>query len=120
MDLIAPPGPRAGRWVVVLNGRDRGRSAIVKAQRHARAVRRRRRFLMLLLLAALGTLAAAMVREGGWWEIHVAVDVALVVYLGVLLETKKRRAEQGVKVKRLHRRPERHEDYEPAAVGGQR
>jgi hypothetical protein len=120
MDLIAPPGPRAGRWVVVLNGRDRERSAIVKAQRYARAVRRRRRLLILLLLAALGTLAVAVVREGGWWEINIAVDAALVVYVGVLLETKKRRVEQGVKVRKLHRRPERHEDYEPAAVGGQR
>ena len=119
MDLIAPPGPRAGRWVVVLNGADRGRSTIVKAQRYARAVRRRRRLLVLLLLAALGTLAVAVVREGGWWEINVAIDAVLVVYVGVLLETKKRRFEQSVKVRKIHRRSMRHDDYEPAVVGGQ-
>jgi hypothetical protein len=120
MDLIAPPGPRAGRWVVVLNGKERGRSAIVKAQRHARAVRRRRRFLVLLIIASLGTLAAAVVREGGWWEVHVVVDGAIVLYVGWLLEAKKRRADLGVKVRRLNRRTERHDEYEPVAVGGQR
>jgi hypothetical protein len=119
MDLIAPPGPRAGRWVVVLNGGDRGNSAILKARRHARAVRRRRRFLVLVGLGALGTLAAALAREDGWWEIHAAVDAVLVLYVGVLLEAKKRRAEQLTKVKTLHRRTQRRDDYQIAA-GGER
>lgn len=119
MDLIAPPGPRAGRWVVVLNGKDRGNSAIVKARRHARAVRRRRRFLNLLVLGALGTLAAALTREGPWWEIHAGVDGALVLYVGILLEAKKRRAEQLTKVRTLHRRTKSRDEYQVAA-GAQR
>jgi hypothetical protein len=119
MDLIAPPGPRAGRWVVVLNGKDRGSSAIVKARRHARAVRRRRRFLILLVLGALGTLAAALMREGRWWEIHAAVDAVFVLYVGVLLEAKKRRAEQLTKVRTLNRRTRHRDDYQ-IAVGGER
>ena len=117
MDLIAPPGPRAGRWVVVVNGKEGHRSAIVKARRQARAVRRRRRLLTLLFLGSLGTLGAALLRQGGWWEIHVVVDAALVLYVGWLLESRKRRTELGGKVKRLHRRPERRDEYEPAAVG---
>jgi hypothetical protein len=120
MDLIAPPGPRAGRWIVVLNGAGNGKSSsILRAQRHARSVRRRRRFLVLLVLAAVGTLAAAFARRGGWWEVHAAVDAGLVLYVGILVAAKRRHTERRAKVRTL-RRPGRGEEYTSVAVGGGR
>jgi hypothetical protein len=132
MDLIAPPA-RAGRWVCVLDSPDRrARSTMLRAQRLAKSRRRRRRLLVFLLLCSIGTALYASLRGSAAWEIHIAVDVVLVLYLGFLVESNRRRAERSSKVRSINRKPtparrarravgaDEFEDYQAAAVGGRR
>ena len=48
----------------------------------------------------------ALAWGGGWWEVHLAIDVSIAIYLVLLLETKRRREERLRKVRPLAtRRP---------------
>lgn len=104
MRLIAPPRPLgrplAGRWVVVPEPTEqRARAAFRRGQR------RRRRILVLLATAALTSAGVAIVKGGPWWEVHLAADLALGLFVVLLLEAKRRRAERVAKVRRLERQP---------------
>jgi len=102
MDLLAPPSPKTGRWVCVLDSPDRkARSTMLRAQKLAKSRRRRRRVLVFLLLCAGGSAAYAAFVGGGAWELHAGIDAVLALYVGFLLETGRRRVERGAKVKPL-------------------
>lgn len=63
--------------------------------------------LVLLLTAALLAAVAALLRGQPWLEIHLMLDGALLFYVALLHETKRRRDERFTKVRTL----------EPAATG---
>ena len=136
MDLLAPPSPRAGRWVCVLDSPDRkARSTMTRAHKLAKSRRRRRRVLVFLLLLAGGSAAYAIVSGGVAWEAHAGIDAALALYVGFLIETGRRRIERSAKIRPLGlqrsragaarglRRAPATEDfgfYEPIAAGDRR
>jgi len=136
MDLLAPPSPRAGRWVCVLDSPDRKvRSTAMRAHKLAKSRRRRRRLLVFLLMCVAVSAAFAVLRGGAAWEAQAGIDAALVLYVGFLLETGRRRIERSAKVTSLQRnrgslRGTRRsrgtrvvndfEFYEPVAVGDRR
>jgi hypothetical protein len=138
MDLLAPPSGRTGRWVCVLDSPERkARSTMLRAQRLAKSRRRRRRILVFLLLCSLGTALYAAISGSAAWEIHIGVDVVLVLYLGFLVESNRRRAEKSAKVRSIGRRSapargtkvrrarravgaEEFDFYEPMVAGGRR
>jgi hypothetical protein len=107
MDLIAPPMPKTGRWVVVLDSPSRraGASKMRRAARLARARRRRRGVLILMLLAAAGTAIAAPFVGDPMWEVHLGLNAAFALYVGYLLESKRRREERASKVRPIKRSP---------------
>src|SRR5919106_147126 len=94
---------------------------------------RRRRLLAFLLMCAVGSAVYALVSGGGAWEAHAGIDAALVLYVGFLLETGRRRIERSAKVRPIElqkrgsrasgRRAAAAEDfgfYEPMAAGDRR
>lgn len=128
MDLIAPPSYASGRWVVVLPSSTRKASpSILAAHRQARSRRRRRRLLVLMLVAVIGSAVAGWRTGQPWWEVHIGLNAALALYVGTLLEIKRRREERAMKVRPIksRRRPEIDltdvEDlYGAASAGGRR
>lgn len=128
MDLIAPPSYASGRWVVVLNSGDRKASAPLRAaQRQAKSQKRRRRLLAVMLLAAVAAAVAGWRIGEPWWEVHIALNAALALYVGALLEIKRRREERALKVRSIKSRRRREVDltdvedlYGAATAGGRR
>ena len=96
MNLIAPRS-RNGRWVIIPDNHE------VAIQRLAlrRARRRRRRILALLFVAALGSGIWAFLERGVAIEVHLAIDAALVGWVGYMAESRKRRSERAQKVRAL-------------------
>jgi len=127
MDLIAPPSYATGRWVVVLNSEHRKASPTFRtAYRLARSRRRRRRLLVLIMLCVVASAIAGWRIGEPWWNVHIALNAALALYVGALLELKRRREERAVKVRPLksNRRevklPDVEELYGAATAGGRR
>ena len=119
MSLLAPrTGPRSGRWIVVPESYDRlAKSSFRRAQR------RRTHILIALAAAALGTGVIALFAGGGAWEVHLAVDASLALYVALLIEAKRRRTEQTSKLRTLRSRrpvPDRVIFNEPARASGGR
>lgn len=111
--LAAPPAPSEGRRVVAAP-----ESAPQESDPIAR-VRKQRAVLFHLLVAAVPfTLAAAVLLDGGWWEIHIATDFTLALYVVGLLETKRRQAERRAKVRSITRRRTSEGFDEVHAFGG--
>ncbi len=75
--------------------RGRQRAAAKKAQH------RRRRMLALLVATALLSAVAAVLRGQPWLEIHLMADGALLFYVALLHEAKRRREEKLTKVRTL-------------------
>ncbi len=98
LELLSPRSS-TGRWVVVPQNFDE-----LKKAAFARAQRRRRRLLTILILGSLLTLMSATALGGGVWEIHLALDAGLALYVVLLLETKRRRIERKEKVRLLSER----------------
>jgi hypothetical protein len=102
MELIAPRHAQtrgAGRWILVPESKDDlARASFRKGQR------RRRRILGAMILACVGSLSAAFVLNGTAWEVHLACDGSLVLYLALLMEAKRRRRERMHKVRSLAKR----------------
>jgi uncharacterized membrane protein len=88
-----------GRWVLVPQSPD-GR---VEAVRHRTRAHRRRLFVALLWACVLSA-AIAAVRGGALWEVHVALDACLGIYVALLIDAKKRRSQPSKKVSQLHQR----------------
>jgi hypothetical protein len=59
------------------------------------------RILVFLAAAAVLSGVLALVGGEGLWEVHIAFDASLALYVALLLETKRRRAERAVKVRSL-------------------
>lgn len=98
MSLIAPRAS-GGRWIVVPESYDR-----LAMSSFRRGQQRRTRILIGLLAASAATFVVAVFAGGGSWEVHLAVDASLAVYVGLLLEAKRRRSEQAVKLRSLEGR----------------
>ncbi|MEA2451600.1 MAG: hypothetical protein QOG04_310 [Actinomycetota bacterium] len=118
MSLIAPRAGN-GRWIVVPESYDRlAMSSFRKGQR------RRTKILIALLAAAAFTGLVGILNGGAAWEVHLAVDASLALYVALLIEAKRRRAEQETKLRSLEaRRVPRSEELtfnEPARAGGGR
>jgi hypothetical protein len=96
------------------------------AHRQARSQKRRRRLLIVMLLAVIGSALAGWRIGPPWWEVHIGLNAALALYVGALLEIKRRREERALKVRPMKSR--RHpidvsgvdEIYGAANAGGQR
>lgn len=116
MSLIAPRAG-SGRWIVVPESYDRlAKSSFRRRQQ------RRIKVLIALLAAAFVTGLVAISSGGGAWEVHLAVDLTLGLYVALLIESKRRRTENSTKLRSLTaRRDARQAEvsfHEPARVGG--
>ena len=98
MSLIAPRAG-AGRWIVVPESYDR-----LAMSSFRRGQRRRTKILIALLAAAALTGLVAVLNGGGAWEVHLAVDASLALYVALLIEAKRRRAERMTKLRPIQRR----------------
>lgn len=117
MSLIAPR-PSAGRWIVVPESYER-----LATSSFRRAQQRRTRILIGLLVASAVTGVIAIFAGGGAWEVHLAMDGSLALYVALLLEAKRRRNEQGLKLRSLEARRAQHAPvtfHEPVRAGGGR
>jgi hypothetical protein len=89
MELIAPRHPqgrRSGRWIVVPESPDDlGRASFKRGQR------RRRIILEGMIGVCIGSLGAALLLDGHVWEIQLACDASLALYVTLLMEAKRRR-----------------------------
>ena len=94
--LLAPADRPAGR-------RDSGPHRESREQ-FARAQRRRRRLLAFLLVSVVVSAAAALAFGGPMWELQLVFDASLGVYLVLLVEAKKRRAERRAVVRPIRTR----------------
>ena len=102
MSLIAPRAG-TGRWIVVPESYDR-----LARGSYRRGQQRRTRILIGLMAAAGVTFVLAVFAGGGMWEVHLATDVSLALYVALLLEAKHRRVDQRAKLRSLEaRRPVR-------------
>ena len=107
----------SGRWVIVPYSDERVRQRVAVKQ----AQHRRRRMLVLLIAAAAVSAIAAVVRGQPWLEIHLMLDGALLFYVALLHETKRRREEVLRKVRTLEPAPS--DDVQvlgPVSMGGER
>ena len=118
MSLIAPRAG-SGRWIVVPESYDR----LAKSS-YRRRQQRRTKVLIALLAAAILTGVVAIFSGGGAWEVHLAVDLSLGLYVALLIEAKRRRVENGMKLRSLEsRRAARQAElsfHEPARAGSGR
>jgi uncharacterized membrane protein YjjP (DUF1212 family) len=69
-----------------------------------RGQRRRTKILIGLVVAALSSGFVAVYAGGGMWEVHLAIDASLALYVALLLEAKRRRADQVTKLRSLEAR----------------
>lgn len=117
MSLIAPRSS-GGRWIVVPESYDRLASSSFR-----RGQQRRTRIFIGLLIASLATGIVAVFAGGGSWEVHLAIDASLALYVGLLLEAKRRRNEQSLKLRSLEARRKQEPVvtfHEPVRAGGGR
>jgi len=99
MSLIAPRAVGSGRWIVVPESYDRlTRSSFRRGQQ------RRKRILVVLAVGAAASGVVALFTGGGMWEVHLAVDASLALYVALLLEAKRRRTEQVTKLRSIEAR----------------
>jgi hypothetical protein len=98
MSLIAPRAG-TGRWIVVPESYDR-----LTQSSFRRGQRRRTRILIGLVVAAMLSGFVAVYAGGGMWEVHLAIDASLALYVALLLEAKRRRADQVTKLRSLEAR----------------
>lgn len=117
MSLIAPRAS-GGRWIVVPESYDRLASSSFR-----RGQQRRTRIFIGLLVASAATGVVAIFTGGGAWEVHLATDASLALYVGLLLAAKRRRSEQDMKLRSLEARRARHAPvifHEPVRASGGR
>lgn len=100
MSMMAPRS-RGGRWVIVPDGH-----AEAQARHFARRAKRRQaRVLLSLVVVAVATGIWAIVSAGAAVPVHIAIDVLTLAYGGVVVETRRRQAEQRRKLRSLARHP---------------
>ena len=89
----------SGRWVLV----PQSPGGRVEAARRRTQAHRRRMFVALLCASVLSAAAAAL-QGGALWEVHLALDACLGIYVALLIDAKKRRIEPSNKVSQLQER----------------
>jgi hypothetical protein len=90
---VMAPHARTGRWVVVPEPHES------QASRSHRRGQQRRLHIFVSLVAAAGLSGAvALLAGGGMWEVNLALDASLALYVSLLLEAKRRREERERKV----------------------
>ncbi len=87
-----------GRWVVMPQSPDR-----VRRLAWQKAQRRRKYLLLVLVVAVVASALAGAIVGGAMWEVHLAFDASLAVYVVLLVEAKKRRAQHAATVSPLER-----------------
>ena len=95
------PRSRGGRWVVVPDGY----SAAQQRALTRRSRRRQLRILLAIVVMAIASGTWAVLGGTAGWPVHIAVDVIFVTYAVVVIETRRRKAEQRRKVRSLARHP---------------
>jgi hypothetical protein len=80
-----------------------------RSDRLARAAYQRQRLRRIRILAFLAVAAplsgfVALLAGGSMWEVHIAFDFSLALYVALLVEAKRRRQERLTKVEPLGRR----------------
>jgi hypothetical protein len=98
MSLLAPKSSQP-RYVLVPARSDRLARAAYNKQRL-----RRIRILAFLAVAAPLSGIVALFAGGSMWEVHIAFDISLFLYVALLVEAKRRRQERLTKVEPLGRR----------------
>ena len=98
MSLLAPKSAQP-RYVLVPARSDR--LARASYQKHKL---RRIRILAFLAVAAPVSGVVALFAGGSMWEVHLAFDFSLVLYVALLVQAKRRREERLTKVEPLGRR----------------
>ncbi|MDQ3953776.1 MAG: hypothetical protein M3279_12575 [Actinomycetota bacterium] len=98
MSLLAPKSAQP-RYMLVPARSDRLARAAYQKQRV-----RRIRILAFLALAAPASGIVALAADGSMWEVHVAFDFSLFLYVALLIEAKRRRQERLTKVEPFGRR----------------
>ncbi len=98
MSLLAPKSSQP-RYVLVPARSDRLARAAYQKQRL-----RRIRILAFLAAAAPVSGIVALFVGGPMWEVHLAFDFSLLLYVALLIEAKRRRQERLTKVEPLGRR----------------
>ena len=89
----------SGRWVLV----PQSPGGRVEAVRRWTQTHRRRMFVALLWASVLSAAVAAL-RGGALWEVHLAIDACLGIYIALLIDAKKRRVAPSNKVSQLEQR----------------
>ena len=98
MSLLAPKSSQP-RYVLVPARSDRLARAAYQKHRL-----RRIRILAFLSVAAPLSGVVALFAGGSMWQVHLAFDFSLVLYVALLVEAKRRRQERLTKVEPLGRR----------------
>lgn len=98
MSLLAPKASQP-RYVLVPARSDR----LARAAYQKQSIRRIR-ILAFLAIAAPLSGVVALFAGGSMWEVHIAFDFSLVLYVALLVEAKRRRHERLTKVEPLGRR----------------
>lgn len=98
MSLLAPKSAQP-RYVLVPARSDR--LARASYQKHKL---RRIRILAFLAVAAPVSGIVALLAGGSMWEVHIAFDFSLALYVALLVQAKRRREERLTKVEPLGRR----------------
>lgn len=98
MSLLAPKSAQ-NRYVLVPARSDRLARAAYQKHRL-----RRIRILAFLAAAAPTSGVVALIAGGSMWEVHLAFDFSLVLYVALLVQAKRRREERLSKVEPLGRR----------------
>jgi hypothetical protein len=89
------PAPRRSA-----SAQSRSRATISRKQLHRQA-------LGVLLTLAGWSAIAALFLGGGYWELHLAIDASIGLYVVYLVEERRRAIERVAKVRALRRRPAR-------------
>ena len=98
MSLLAPKSAQP-RYVLVPARSDRLARAAYQKHRL-----RRIRILAVLAVAAPLSGIVAMLAGGSMWEVHIAFDLSLALYVALLVQARRRREERLTKVEPLGRR----------------
>jgi hypothetical protein len=107
MRTIAPPksarraAPNRGRWIVAPPTREG-----IERRRRERSLRLRRKVLAAFICVAGASAIPAVVAGGVWTEAHLFLDGALLAYVALLIELRRRAAEREIKVRHLPAYPE--------------
>lgn len=58
---------------------------------------------MFLVVAVATSFIVAATAGGGWWDVQIALDFSLAIYVALLVEAKRRRTERMTKVRDISR-----------------